>query len=301
MIMPLFEIGDNELVPFRRVQAGPELYEEEIEGLLWADLEAFLGEALFPISRQPRIADGLRPDIVALDADGRVVVIEVKRDIDRKQLAQCLEYAGWARSANLDEIAEIYHGGSEAFFPAWVEFTSTSSPQLIQRPPRVVLVARDFDERTDGALSFLTDSDLPISVLRVTVYTDQGGRRFIDVEADHEPDIETPDDSSTKSSPTQYKIDGRRVEVADLLDAGLVAEGDELVWTRPRLGETYSARILDTGQIQISDGRSFATLSRAAIEAADVPAYDGWAAWHLLDGRSMRVLRDEFLRTNADA
>jgi hypothetical protein len=30
--VPLFEIGDNELVPFRRVKAGPQLYEEEIEG-----------------------------------------------------------------------------------------------------------------------------------------------------------------------------------------------------------------------------------------------------------------------------
>lgn len=31
--MPLFEFGDDELVPFRRVQAGPELYEQEIEDL----------------------------------------------------------------------------------------------------------------------------------------------------------------------------------------------------------------------------------------------------------------------------
>ena len=29
--MPLFEIGDDQLIPFRRVPAGPELYEEEIE------------------------------------------------------------------------------------------------------------------------------------------------------------------------------------------------------------------------------------------------------------------------------
>ena len=297
--MPLFEVGDGELVPFRRVQAGPELYEEEIEALLWTDLEAFTGEALFPIARQPRIADGLRPDIVALDAEGRVVVIEVKRDIDLKQLAQCLEYAGWARSTSLDEIAANYHGGSEEFFPAWMEFTSTTSPRLIQRPPRVVLVARDFDSRTDGALSFLTDSDLPISVLRVTVYTDQEGRRFVDVEADHEPEIEVPE-AASKRAPTQYKVDGRRIEVSDLLDANLIHEGQRLTWTRPRLGTTYEATILDTGQIQLNDGRTFATLSRAAITAADVPAYDGWEAWHLSDGRSMKQVRDTFITSNED-
>ena len=32
--MPLFEIGNDELVPFRRVQAGQGLYEQEIEELL---------------------------------------------------------------------------------------------------------------------------------------------------------------------------------------------------------------------------------------------------------------------------
>ena len=89
--MPLFEIDDEQLVPFRRVQAGPELYESEIEDLMWADLEAFMGEALFPVRRQATIGDGLKPDIIALDRDGHVVVIEIKRDIERKQLAQCLE------------------------------------------------------------------------------------------------------------------------------------------------------------------------------------------------------------------
>ena len=64
--MPLFEIGNDELVPFRRVQAGPELYEEEIEGLLWSNLEAIVGVPLFPVARQPTLSDRLRPDIVAL-------------------------------------------------------------------------------------------------------------------------------------------------------------------------------------------------------------------------------------------
>ena len=84
--MPLFEIGDEELIPFRRVIAGPELYEQEIEALLWSNLDAFVGIPLFPVARQPKIGVGLRPDIVAIDGDGHVQVIEVKRDVDRGQL-----------------------------------------------------------------------------------------------------------------------------------------------------------------------------------------------------------------------
>jgi len=41
--MPLFEVGEDELVPFRRVHAGPELYQSHIEGLPWRNLDAFVG------------------------------------------------------------------------------------------------------------------------------------------------------------------------------------------------------------------------------------------------------------------
>ena len=47
--------------------------------------------------------------------------------IERRQLAQCLEYAGWARGTNLDELAGLYHGGPEAFFADWQEFTDTNA------------------------------------------------------------------------------------------------------------------------------------------------------------------------------
>jgi hypothetical protein len=285
--MPLFEIGDNELIPFRRVQAGPDLYEEEIESLLWANLDSFVGVQLFPLARQPTVGDGIRPDIVALDIDGHVHVIEVKRDVDRRQLAQCLEYAGWARNASLDELAGLFHGGAEAFFAAWTEFTGSDSPRLVQRPPQLVLVARDFDDRTDAALSYLTENNLPITVLGVTIYEDQERRRFVDVMADHELDL--PADKEEKrgrSAPTRYEIDGRRIALSDLLDAGLLLAGAALTWIRPRIGATYRATVLDTGQVRLEDGRTYASPSKAAMEAADVPAYDGWQRV-LPNGRSL--------------
>lgn len=71
--MPLFEIGEDELVPFRRVQAGPELCQREIESLLWANVDAFVGVQLFPVARRPATSDGLgdASDFTrrALDAD----------------------------------------------------------------------------------------------------------------------------------------------------------------------------------------------------------------------------------------
>lgn len=293
--MPLFEIGNDELTPFRRVQAGPELYEREIEGLLWDNLEAFVGVPLFPVARQPTISRRLEPDIVALDDGGHVHVIEVKRDVARDQLAQCLEYAGWARSTSLDELAAMFHDGTEAFFDAWVDFTDTTAPQLIQRPPQLVLVARDFDGRTDAALHYLAENGLPITALGVIVYQDREGRRFVDVGADHEPDIRENGGSGGRASPKRFTIDGRPVAVRDLLDAGLIEPDTPLTWIRPRIGKTYRATVLNNGDIRLDDGRIYSSPSRAALKAADIVAAAGWSVWSVPEGHTLSDLRTELL------
>jgi hypothetical protein len=33
--------------------------------------------------------------------------------------------------------------------------------------------------------------------------------------------------------------------ISDLLDAGLLADGDEPIWERPRLGQTHRATVTD--------------------------------------------------------
>ncbi len=294
--MPLFEIGKDELIPFRRVPVGPELYEEEIEQLLWSNLEALTDIPLFPVARQASTGDGLRPDIVALDEEGHVHVIEVKRNVDRGQLAQCLEYAGWARGASLDELAALFKGGPQEFFSAWTEFTESNTPRLMERPPRLVLVARDFDDRTESALTFLIENDLPITILRVTLYENSDGRRFVDVGAEHEAEsLSQSHPDETRPSPVRYEVDGRRIVVADLLEAGMLRPGEVLTWERPKKHETYRARVLEDGEIELEDGRVYASPSRAAIEAAGIPAYDGWHAWRTEGGSTLGDLRQQLI------
>lgn len=300
--MPLFEVeveaGDS-LVPFRQLHGGPELYEKEIEDLVWANADDFTGEALFRVARQRHLAGGGVPDIVTLDKSARVVVIEVKRDVDRGQLAQCLEYAGWARNTSLDELAGMYHRGPSAFFSDWQEFTESASPIVIDRSPRLMLVARDFHGRTGSAFDFLIDNDLPVKVIRVAVYEDQQGRRFVDVEGEHEPSFPTEiNTEGVKAALDHTKLDGRRIRVADLLDAGLLKPHQALVWYRPRLNKRYQAAVLDNGSIQLVDGRTYSSPSRAAIEAAGIPSYDGWYAWHVEEpeGPTLQDLRIRLMR-----
>lgn len=296
--MPLFEVTKQGLVPFRQVLAGAELYESEIEDLVWSDLEAFLGETLFPIARQARLTGGGRPDVLALDESGRVVVIEIKRDVDRSQLAQCLEYAGWARTANLDELAALYHGGSAAFFTDWQDFTETTTPVVVNRAPRIVLVARSFEDRTRSALDFLRENGLPVNVIPVAVYEDADGRRFIDVEAEHEPKVAVGAVAADgQSGRAQLLYQGRRVQMADLLAAGLLITGEALEFPRPRRNELFHATVLGDGGIQTEDGQVWPSPSRAAMSAANVPSYDGWHAWRVprLAGIKLDQLRQRLI------
>ena len=192
--MPLFElIEGNELVPFRRLHASADVYAREIGDLVWTSFEEIVGESLFRVARRPRVSVG-QPDVVALDEQARVVVIDARRDIDRGELAQALEYAGWACTTNLDELAELYHRGPEAFFGDWQAFTDSSTSQRVRRPPRLILVARGFHARTEPAFQFLVEHSLPVSALHVALYEDGQGRRYVDVEG--EADTESMGDGS---------------------------------------------------------------------------------------------------------
>lgn len=199
--MPLFQVQGDHLDPYEPVPAGPELYEVEIEELLWNNLDAVLGEKVFPVGRQVDIPGGT-PDIVVLDESARVVVIEVKRDMDRRQLAQCLEYAGWARTTGLDELAGLYTEGAETFFARWQAFTDTGAPVIINSSPRLILVARDYDERTRSALDFLRSHGVPITVVAVSVHEDPEGVRHLAVDLERPPD-EPGSPASVAPAPTE--------------------------------------------------------------------------------------------------
>jgi hypothetical protein len=210
------------------------------------------------------------------------------------------------RTTNLDEIASLYHGGSSSFFADWQEFTSSETPVVINRAPRLVLVAHDYHGRTASALDFLVENGLPIRVISVSMYEDASGRRFLDLSGDHEPElgVHSPTPVEGTRQPAAYtRIDGRRVTIADLLEHDLLKAGDELVWTRTRIGTEYRATVCEDAMLELEDGRRIPSPSWAAIRAANVSAVDGWYAWRVvrLGGLLLNELRKELARVVAES
>jgi CBS domain-containing protein len=100
----------------------------------------------------------------------------------------------------------------------------------------------------------------------------------------------------TRETRSVYVLDGRRVTVFDLIDAGLLAPGDALRFERPRTHKTHNAVITAEGTLVLDDGQEFRSPSRAAAVAADTVAVDGWHAWTVSSsGRSLDALRQGLL------
>src|SRR5450759_4672333 len=69
----------------------------------------------------------------------------------------------------------------------------------------------------------------------------------------------------------------RPVTLCDLLEEGLLADGEELVWHRPRHPNDAAAFVTGNGRMRM-DGEEFATLSMAARAVSHSPC-NGWAVW----------------------
>jgi RAMA domain-containing protein len=81
--------------------------------------------------------------------------------------------------------------------------------------------------------------------------------------------------------------------IGELLDAGLVTAGDELVWNRRNLGVAHTARIRADGTLVLADGRVYANPS-GATTALGGNHQNGWSAFRRTsDGRTLGDLRTE--------
>ncbi|MER7165317.1 hypothetical protein ABT336_04450 [Micromonospora sp. NPDC000207] len=95
----------------------------------------------------------------------------------------------------------------------------------------------------------------------------------------------------------KHLLDGRRVRISDLIDAGRLKPGDELFFPQ-RIGDPpHQAVVTERARLRLPDGREFTTPSRAAATVAGRRAVAGWSAWQIgLGGPTLHKLRLELLR-----
>lgn len=153
------------------------------EALLEEFLEkdpSLLGERLLVIGRQVRTPYQKFIDLLAIDVDGYLHVLELKRDrTPRDVVAQVLDYGSWVTTLDRESIIDLAtkHLGTP-FETAFEEVFGTSAPDELNAAVSLVVVATDLDSSSERIVTYLRDFGVPINVVFFTHLEDEG-RRYL--------------------------------------------------------------------------------------------------------------------------
>ncbi len=159
-----------------RIDFRPLELETKLENTLAADL-SLVAPGLMLIGRQVTTAFGKFIDLLAIDRDGTLVIIELKRDkTPREVVAQTLDYASWAKDLSYDQITEIYaeKNGGQKFEVGFSDAFGSSARESINESHRMVVVASELDSSTERILNYLNDNyGVPINIVFFRYFKDK--------------------------------------------------------------------------------------------------------------------------------
>ena len=149
--------------------------EAKLEELIASDL-SILDPKLLLIGRQVLTSFGKYIDLLALDSDGRLVIIELKRDrTPREIVAQTLDYGSWVLTLKDDDIAAIFDAFQKRHIPMDASrsldeafkqrFQVKSLPDTLNEGHELLIVASELDPSTERIVEYLsTQYEVPINV-----------------------------------------------------------------------------------------------------------------------------------------
>jgi len=120
-----------------------------------------------------------RLDILAIDGKGKLVVIELKRDIANEFVdLQAIHYAAYCRTIKMEEIVEMmkkfYEARSwkkpESFEQEIRNFIENNEFQEFDDKPRIILAANEFKNKTISAVLWLNEFDVDITCVKLDCY-----------------------------------------------------------------------------------------------------------------------------------
>lgn len=154
--------------------------ESKLEELIEADPE-LLDEPVLVIGRQVPTAQGKFIDLLAVDGDGALHVLELKRHMTpREVVAQALDYGSWVKTLSHDQVLAIFGSYRQdvAFEQAFTERFGVSPPEELNDAHTLTVVAAEVDAATERIVEYLTDYDVPINVLFFRYFED-GGHAYL--------------------------------------------------------------------------------------------------------------------------
>lgn len=121
-----------------------------------------------------------RLDLLAIDKEGNIVIIELKRDDSGKNVdLQALKYAAYCSTLTLDRIVSIHKNyrnksnddiSDDEVRNKILEFITSIDFEEINDKPRIILVAKEFRQEVTASVMWLRNFGLDIKCIKLTPY-----------------------------------------------------------------------------------------------------------------------------------
>lgn len=140
---------------------------------------AILGEELLILAKEYELPSRCRLDLLAVDRQGQLVIIELKRDDSGPSVDwQAIKYASYCSAFSNEQIIQIfasYAGLSEAEaeqqLESFIELAENGLHSLNHKQ-RIILAARQFHSDVVEAVLWLLDYGLEIQCVKIDPYMD---------------------------------------------------------------------------------------------------------------------------------
>ena len=158
-----------------------------LEDMVMKDI-AILNPDWLLIGRQVRTSYDKLIDLLAMDANGSIIIVELKRQkTPRDVVAQAIDYASWVVKVSDSDIVEIYlafadkyqqpHATLDAAFQA--KFRTPLAEVTVNDSHQMVVVATELDASTERIINYLNDhAQIAINALFFSAFED-GGNQYL--------------------------------------------------------------------------------------------------------------------------
>lgn len=153
--------------------------ENELHQFLKKD-PSLLGTPLLVIGSEAPTPHGKRLDLLAVDGDGNLHVLELKRDkTPREVVAQMLDYGSWVSTLSREDVIDI----AEKYLPqpfetAFEEVFGAAPPDELNSELQLTVVASALDPSSERIVAYLRTFGVPINAVFFT-YIEDDDRRYL--------------------------------------------------------------------------------------------------------------------------
>ena len=253
--MSLYRIDDNAMEPVPETSFHTEgLQERRDLQQLVINQPSALGSDLFIVKDEfENWSDSARRiDLLAIDEDGTLTVVELKRDENPGPMElQALRYAAMVANTTFEQLVDAHKkfgesrgldGDASSRIDEFLSDKEVNRDDLQTAKPRIILVAPDFPTELATSVLWLNDAGLDIRCVRLLLYR-AGDQLFVDTgqviplpEAD---DYLVRVREREKAEEVEKVTRRRRARTSKILvDSGLIRGGEKIMLYARNLNES---------------------------------------------------------------